>query len=107
MQVAERALFLWNNEHIVQQITNFKDVVFPLIFPCLAENAGLVQNSEAHWNQTVHGLTSNVQKLLMEIDTELYDEEAAKYTEAKAAAAAKAATAASQWEAVHAMAEKK
>ena len=27
-QVAERALFLWNNEYIVQQITNFKKTIF-------------------------------------------------------------------------------
>jgi hypothetical protein len=27
----------------------------------------------------VHGLTYNVQKLLMEMDSELYDEEAEKY----------------------------
>ena len=31
------------------------------------------------WRRTVHGLTYNVQKLLMEMDSELYDEEAEKY----------------------------
>ena len=58
-QVAERALFLWNNEYIVQQITNFKSTIFPIVFESLAKNA------EGHWNSTVHGLTYNVQKLLM------------------------------------------
>ena len=60
-QVAERALFLWNNEYIVQQITNFKKTIFPIVFESLAKNA------EGHWNSTVHGLTYNVQKLLMEM----------------------------------------
>eukprot|EP01049_Picozoa_sp_SAG25_P000421 SAG25_NODE_15_length_24441_cov_175.207288_20_plen_105_part_00 len=59
--MAERTLFLWNNEHIVQQITNFKDTVFPVIFKALADNR------DGHWNSTVHQLTCNVQKLLMEI----------------------------------------
>ena len=65
-QVAERALFLWNNEYIVQQITNFKSTIFPIVFESLAKNA------EGHWNSTVHGLTYNVQKLLMVRFTQPY-----------------------------------
>lgn len=97
-QVAERALFLWNNEYIVQQITNFKKNVFPIVF------ASLAQNAEGHWNSTVHGLTYNVQKLLMEMDSELYDAEAAKYEAAQAEKAKKEQQAEAQWAAVSAMA---
>ena len=48
----------------------------------LAKNAGGGGSGGAppgHWNPTVHGLAYNVQKLLMEMDSELYDEEAEKY----------------------------
>ena len=67
-QVVERALFLWNNEYIVQQITNFKSTIFPIVFESLAKNA------EGHWNSTVHGLTCNVVKLFMEMDSSLFDQ---------------------------------
>ena len=82
----------------MQQITNFKDIVFPLVFHALAENA------EGHWNSTVHGLTYNVQKLLMEIDSELYDAEAAKFAEKKAQEEAAALLHTQRWEAVGLMA---
>jgi serine/threonine-protein phosphatase 2A regulatory subunit B' len=97
-QVAERALFLWNNEYIVQQITNFKKSIFPIVF------ASLAQNAEGHWNSTVHGLTYNVQKLLMEMDSELYDAEAARYEAAQADKAKQEEQAKAQWAAVSAMA---
>ena len=82
----------------MQQITNFKATVFPLIFPCLADSA------ETHWNTTVAQLTLNVQKLLMEIDSELYDAEAVKYTEAKATAAERERERTQQWDELAAMA---
>ena len=97
-QVAERALFLWNNEYIVQQITNFKKTIFPIVFGSLAQNA------EGHWNSTVHGLTYNVQKLLMEMDSELYDSEAAAYEAAQAGLAKQKEQKQAQWAAVSAIA---
>jgi hypothetical protein len=60
--------------------------------------------AEGHWNSTVHGLTYNVQKLLMEMDAELYDAEAANYEAAQAAKVQKEAAQAAQWAAVSAMA---
>jgi serine/threonine-protein phosphatase 2A regulatory subunit B' len=67
-QVAERALFLWNNEYIMKLIVNHRSELFPKLVPAL------YANSKTHWNQTVHGLTYNVLKLMMEADPILFDE---------------------------------
>lgn len=72
-QVAERALFLWNNDHIVSLIAQNRHVVLPLIYPAL------VRNTTSHWNQTVHTLTVNVRKMFMEMDQELFQECDRKY----------------------------
>jgi len=66
-QVAERALFLWNNEYIVSLIAMNRNEVLPLVFEAL------YMNSRNHWNSTVHGLTCNVVKLFMEMDSTLFD----------------------------------
>jgi len=67
-QVAERALFLWNNEYIVSLIAASRREILPIVFHAL------YTNSRTHWNQTVHGLTCNVVKLFMEMDPDLFDE---------------------------------
>ena len=67
-QVAERALFLWNNDYIMKLIVNHRTLLFPRLIP------SLYRNSKQHWNQTVHGLTYNVLKLLMEADPLLFDQ---------------------------------
>ncbi|XP_022962841.1 serine/threonine protein phosphatase 2A 57 kDa regulatory subunit B' beta isoform-like [Cucurbita moschata] len=74
-QVAERALFLWNNEHIVGLIAQNRGVVLPIIFEALEKNI------RSHWNQAVHGLTVNVRKMFMEMDIELFEECQRQYTE--------------------------
>lgn len=66
--MAERALFLWNNEHIVGLIAQNKDVIFPIIFEALE------RNMKGHWNQAVHGLSENVRRMFLEMDTELFEE---------------------------------
>lgn len=72
-QVAERALFLWNNEYIVGLIAQNRDKILPIVF------AALYENSRSHWNTTVHGLTCNVVKLFMEMDSALFDACSAEY----------------------------
>jgi serine/threonine-protein phosphatase 2A regulatory subunit B' len=67
-QVAERALFIWNNDEVVKLISSNRQTLFPIIL------GALYQNSTHHWNGTVHGLTYNVLKLLMETDSALFDE---------------------------------
>eukprot|EP00439_Symbiodinium_sp_Y106_P063313 s4267_g9.t2 len=75
-QVAERTLFLWNNDYIVRLITSSRKVLFPVVI------GALYMNSKQHWNSAVHGLTFNVLKLLMEADPQLFDECSANHKEA-------------------------
>ncbi|KAH0912112.1 hypothetical protein HID58_035433 [Brassica napus] len=77
-QVAERALFLWNNEHIVGLIAENKDVIFPIIFEALEKNM------KGHWNQAVHGLSENVRRMFMEMDNDLFEECEKQYQENEA-----------------------
>ncbi|RDX80998.1 Serine/threonine protein phosphatase 2A 59 kDa regulatory subunit B' eta isoform, partial [Mucuna pruriens] len=57
-QVAERALYLWNNDHIESLIRQNCKVILHIIFPAL-EKSGCV-----HWNPVVKNLTCNVHKIL-------------------------------------------
>ncbi|MBA0558421.1 hypothetical protein Golob_015439 [Gossypium lobatum] len=79
-QVAERALFLWNNEHIVNLIALNRQVILPIIFEALERNI------HGHWNQAVHGLTMNVRKMFMEMDADLFDECQREFAEKEARA---------------------
>jgi serine/threonine-protein phosphatase 2A regulatory subunit B' len=45
-QVAERALYYWNNEYIVNLMGDNLSVILPLVFPALYEN------SKSHWNRS-------------------------------------------------------
>jgi serine/threonine-protein phosphatase 2A regulatory subunit B' len=79
-QVAERALFLWNNDHIVSLIAQNRVVIFPIIFEALERNI------QSHWNQAVHGLTANVRKMFLDMDSELFEECQQQYMEKQAKA---------------------
>ncbi|KAJ4827331.1 hypothetical protein Tsubulata_003282 [Turnera subulata] len=73
--VAERALFLWNNDHIENLIKQSRHVILPIIFPALERNA------RNHWNQAVQSLTLNVRKIFSDIDPELFEECSLKFQE--------------------------
>lgn len=77
-QVAERALFLWNNDHVRNLITQNRKVILPIIFPALEKN------TQEHWNQAVQSLTLNVRKLFLDADQELFEECSTKFQENKA-----------------------
>ncbi|KAI3677155.1 hypothetical protein L1987_86776 [Smallanthus sonchifolius] len=77
-QTAERALFLWNNEHIVSLIAQNRNVILPLVFEALENNI------QSHWNQAVHGLTVNVRKMFQEMDAKLFEECRKQYAEKRA-----------------------
>lgn len=64
-QVAERAHLLWNNESVLNLVTQNRQVILPLVIPALE------QNTLNHWNQAVLNLTLNVKKIFCEIDEEL------------------------------------
>lgn len=44
-QVAERALYFWNNEYIVSLIEENSDVILPIMFD------SLYRISKEHWNK--------------------------------------------------------
>ncbi|KAL7036701.1 hypothetical protein ACKWTF_008903 [Chironomus riparius] len=67
-QVAERALYYWNNDYIMSLITENSSVILPIMFPAL------YNNSKTHWNKTIHGLIYNAIKLFMEMNHKLFDE---------------------------------
>lgn len=75
LQVAERALFLWNNDHIRNLIIQNHKVILPIIFPALEKN------TRGHWNQAVQSLTLNVRKVFSDADQSLLDECLIKYQE--------------------------
>ncbi|XP_072969409.1 serine/threonine protein phosphatase 2A 57 kDa regulatory subunit B' theta isoform-like [Typha angustifolia] len=77
-QVAERALFLWNNDHIESLIRQNYKVLLPIIFPALE------RNTSGHWNKAVQSLTQNVRKLFSEHDPELFMECMKKFEEDEA-----------------------
>ncbi|KAF0916121.1 hypothetical protein E2562_000727 [Oryza meyeriana var. granulata] len=64
-QVAERALFLWNNEHLFDMITQNHQVILPIIYPALE------RNTRWHWNQSVLNVTLNVRKMFLDMDERL------------------------------------
>eukprot|EP00955_Chlamydomonas_euryale_P116302 366410-Chlamydomonas_euryale.AAC.1 len=74
-QVAERSLFLWNNEYIVNLVAQYRHVLLPIVLPALEDNAA------HHWNPAVHGLTLNVRKMFQELDEQLYEDCRRKYDE--------------------------
>ncbi|KAE8734525.1 Serine/threonine protein phosphatase 2A 59 kDa regulatory subunit B' zeta isoform [Hibiscus syriacus] len=77
-QVAERALFLWNNDHIVNLIKQNRNVLLPIIFPSLEKNA------RNNWNQAVQSLTLNVRKIFSDTDPKLFEECLRKFEEDEA-----------------------
>ncbi|KAH9180625.1 protein phosphatase 2A regulatory B subunit [Lactarius sanguifluus] len=72
-QVAERALYYWNNEYIVNLMSDNMAVILPIVFPAL------YQNSKSHWNRTIHGMVYNALKLFMELNPDLFDETMQQY----------------------------
>ncbi|KAH1193683.1 Serine/threonine protein phosphatase 2A regulatory subunit B' gamma isoform [Glycine max] len=77
-QVAERALFLWNNDHIENLIKQNCKIILPIVLPALEKNA------RNHWNQAVQSLTINVRKIFADTDPELLEECLRKFKEDEA-----------------------
>lgn len=77
-QVAERALFFWSNDHILNLVAENRNVILPLIFEALEKNTA------CHWHQAVHGRTMNVRQMFIEMDENLFKECQLKFQEDEA-----------------------
>lgn len=65
-QVAERALYFWNNEYILSLVSDNVTEILPIMFSSL-------YGTKQHWNKTIHGLIYNALKLFMEMNQKLFD----------------------------------
>lgn len=95
-QVAERALYYWNSEHLcVNVLSQARAAVFlPYVFGPLSKNA------QGHWNQTVEGLAQSVLKMYMEMDINLYDKCSRDSNDKVRLKDAERETAAAKWAAI-------
>ncbi|CAO3596492.1 unnamed protein product [Absidia cylindrospora] len=66
-QVAERALYYWNNEYVVNLLVDNMDTIMPIMFPTL------YKHTHTHWNRAIHGLVYNALKLFMDVNPTLFD----------------------------------
>ncbi|KWU45009.1 protein phosphatase 2A regulatory B subunit [Rhodotorula sp. JG-1b] len=72
-QVAERALYYWNNEYIVNLIGENIHVILPIVYPSLHAI------SNGHWNRQIHNLAYNALKLLMDLNADVFEHCAAEH----------------------------
>jgi serine/threonine-protein phosphatase 2A regulatory subunit B' len=98
-QVAERALFLWNNDYIVNLVAQNRHVLLPVCFGAFERNA------RNHWNAAVGGLTINVRKMLMEMDQQLFEECQKKWEEEESKAEEVEANREQYWRKIEELAE--
>lgn len=67
-QVAERALYMWNDARFAAGILRrHQQTALPLLVPAL------LQQANRHWNRNVQGLIFKALKTLMDINPELYN----------------------------------
>ncbi|KAI8625194.1 protein phosphatase 2A regulatory B subunit [Xylariaceae sp. FL1651] len=93
-QVAERALYFWNNEYFCNLVSDNVEIILPIMF------APLYENSKGHWNRTIHGMVYNAMKLFMEINPQLFDDCSHDYNEQQNTAPARQALRDRKWAAL-------
>mmetsp|Transcript_16603 Transcript_16603/g.24579 ORF Transcript_16603/g.24579 Transcript_16603/m.24579 type:complete len:438 (-) Transcript_16603:207-1520(-) len=69
-QVAERSLFLWNNDHLVSKGC-FSRTHMESILSVIYKH--LHKHSQGHWNSNVVGLAQNVIKMYLDFDEKLFN----------------------------------
>lgn len=99
-QVAERALYFWNNEYFCNLVSDNVEIILPIMF------APLYENSKGHWNRTIHGMVYNAMKLFMEINPQLFDDCSHEYTEHQNNAEAREQARENKWKALADQAKK-
>ncbi|GAA6062460.1 hypothetical protein JCM10212_005363 [Sporobolomyces blumeae] len=94
-QVAERALYYWNNEYIVNLIGENIQTILPIVYP------SLFANSNGHWNRQIHNLAYNALKLLMDINGEVFEHCSAEYKQQRQEAKAREQAREDKWRNLH------
>ena len=100
-QVAERALFYWNNEYIVNVMVYYREVVMRAVI------GPLQRNLESHWNANVLSLSANVQRMLCQMDGALFEKSRKMYEAERRDEGKRSAERARRWGAVYRMAQKR
>ncbi|KAL1501026.1 hypothetical protein ABEB36_006431 [Hypothenemus hampei] len=98
-QVAERALYYWNNEYVMSLVAENAGEILPLMFP------SLYKNSKSHWNKTIHGLIYNALKLFMEMNQKLFDDCTQQYRQERQKEKERQMQREEFWERVHNLAK--
>jgi serine/threonine-protein phosphatase 2A regulatory subunit B' len=95
-QVAERALYFWNSEHLcVNVLSQTKaPVLLPYVFGPLSKSAA------GHWNQAVEQLAQSILKMYMEMDQALYDKCSREYADKQKKLDQEREAAASKWKSI-------
>ncbi|KAH9318702.1 hypothetical protein KI387_020471 [Taxus chinensis] len=65
-QVAERALYMWNNEHFVKLVSTNLTHMLPIVI------AAIEKNMKHHWNVSIQEQTLSVKKMLENMNPELF-----------------------------------
>ncbi|KAJ5114035.1 hypothetical protein N7456_002569 [Penicillium angulare] len=99
-QVAERALYFWNNEYFCNLVSDNVETILPIMF------APLYENSKGHWNRTIHSMVYNAMKMFMEINPQLFDECSHDYTEHQNTAEEREKTRQDRWDLVEQQAKR-
>ncbi|KAI1818109.1 protein phosphatase 2A regulatory B subunit [Poronia punctata] len=100
-QVAERALYFWNNEYFCNLVSDNVEIILPIMF------APLYENSKGHWNRTIHGMVYNAMKLFMEINPQLFDVCSHQYNDHQNSAPLRQALREQKWAAITEQANKR
>ncbi|PSN75343.1 serine/threonine protein phosphatase 2A [Corynespora cassiicola Philippines] len=98
-QVAERALYFWNNEYFCNLVSDNVEVILPIMF------APLYENSKGHWNRTIHGMVYNAMKLFMEVNPQLFDDCSHDYAESQNNAGERQQSRQNRWDKLAKLAE--
>ena len=116
-QVAERALYFWNNEYFCNLVSDNVEVILPIMFAPLYENSKghwkQVSNTQANttlpliWIRTIHGMVYNAMKLFMEVNPQLFDDCSHDYAESQNSAAERQQKREARWDKLAKLAESK
>ena len=99
-QVAERALYFWNNEYLMSLVNENAAQLIPTMFP------SLYKNSKSHWNRSIHSLVYNALKTLSEMNQPIFDDCSSKYKAESAKKESDKENRSKTWEKLEAMAKK-